>query len=129
MNTIMNKPPRPKHLDLLRIRLPLPGWISILHRASGAGLFLVLPLLLWLLDNSLHSRSSFATFTDTVSQPWMKLLLLAVIWAYLHHLLAGLRYLALDLDWGVDLRPARATSAAVLVVSLAITAVLGVRLW
>lgn len=121
--------PRPKYLDLFQIRLPLPGWVSILHRASGAGLFLLLPLLLWLLDNSLHSRSSFNRFVEVISNPGMKLVLLGVIWAFLHHLLAGIRYLAIDFHWGVELHAARVTSMWVLGVSLVLTIALGVKLW
>ena len=120
---------RPKYLDLFRIRLPLPGWISILHRVSGAGLFLILPLLLYLFDNSLHSRSSFNHVAQLVAQPWMKLILLGVIWAFLHHLLAGLRYIAIDFHLGVELKAARATSLWVLVISLALTVALGIKLW
>lgn len=119
---------RPKHLDLFRIRLPLPGWVSILHRVSGAGLFLILPLLLWLLDNSLHSRSSFTYFTQLIAQPWMKLILLGAIWAFFHHLFAGLRYLGMDFHWGVDLRPTRITSMWVLGLSLALTIIAGAKL-
>src|SRR5262245_19084622 len=119
---------RPKYLDLFQIRLPLPGWISILHRVSGTGLFLVLPLFLWLLDNSLHSRSTFNRFVELISHPVMKLVLLGVIWAFLHHLLAGIRYLALDFHLGVDLRTSRATSMWVLGISLALTVMLGVKL-
>ena len=92
-------------------------------------MFLVLPLLLWLLDNSLHSRSSFANFKEFIAQPWMKVILLGVIWAYCHHLFAGLRYLALDFDHGGDLPAARASSMAVLGVSLLLTVALGVKLW
>jgi len=120
---------RPKFLNLLAIRLPLPGWISILHRVSGFALFLCLPLLLWLLDHSLHSRSSFNRFQEVIAHPLMKLVLLGLLWSFLHHLFAGLRYLAMDLHWGVDLPKTRATSMAVLVVSLALTAVLGAKLW
>lgn len=120
---------RPKYLDLFKIRLPLPGWVSILHRVSGLGLFLCLPFLLWLLDNSLHSRSSFAYFQDLVSRPLIKLLLLGLTWAFLHHLFAGIRYIALDLHWGTELPAARATSATVLAISLALTLVLGAMLW
>jgi succinate dehydrogenase / fumarate reductase cytochrome b subunit len=120
---------RPKHLNLFSIRLPLPGWISILHRVSGAALFLLLPLLLWLLDNSLHSRSSFNRLMELVAQPWLKLILLGVIWAYFHHLFAGLRYLAMDLHWGVELSAARASSVWVLAVSLALSVALGIKLW
>jgi succinate dehydrogenase / fumarate reductase cytochrome b subunit len=119
---------RPKYLNLLAIRLPLPGWVSILHRASGAGLFLCLPLLLWLLDNSLHSRSSFAYFQSTVANPMVKLVLFGLLWAFLHHLFAGIRYIAMDLHWGVELGATRKTSAAVLAVSLILTLVLGARL-
>jgi len=120
---------RPKYLNLLAIRLPLPGWVSILHRVSGFGLFLFLPLLLWLLDNSLHSRSSFLRFQEIIANPLMKLVLLGLLWAFLHHLFAGLRYIAMDLDWGVDLPKTRATSMAVLGVSLVLTALLGAKLW
>ena len=126
---MMMAKPRPKYLDLFRIRLPLPGWISILHRISGAGLFLILPLLLYLFDNSLHSRSSFNYFIKLVSQPWMKLILLGAIWAFLHHLLAGLRYIAIDFHWGVELKAGRATSVWVLVISLLLTIALGIKLW
>jgi succinate dehydrogenase / fumarate reductase, cytochrome b subunit len=120
---------RPKHLDLLAIKLPLPGWVSILHRVSGFGLFLCLPLLLWLLDNSLHSRSSFESLRALIANPLMKLLLLGLIWAYLHHLCAGIRYIAMDLHWGVELAATRKTSMAVLVVSLVLTLILGAKLW
>jgi succinate dehydrogenase / fumarate reductase cytochrome b subunit len=120
---------RPKHLNLFKIRLPLPGWVSILHRVSGFGLFICLPLLLWLLDNSLHSRSSFEHFRGVIAMPLMKLLLLGLIWALFHHLCAGLRYLALDFHWGIELAPARNSSMLVLAVSLLMTAIAGVLLW
>jgi succinate dehydrogenase / fumarate reductase cytochrome b subunit len=120
---------RPKFLDLFSIRLPVPGLVSILHRISGFGLFLSLPLLLWLLDNSLHSRSSFARFQAAISTPLMKLVLLGLLWAFLHHLFAGLRHIAMDLDWGMTLPAGRATAKLVLVVSLTLTVVLGAMLW
>lgn len=119
---------RPKFLDLFSIRLPVPGWVSILHRISGFGLFLFLPLLLWLLDNSLHSRSSFARFQQVISTPLMKLVLLGLIWAFLHHLFAGLRHIAMDLDWGVELQAGRMSAKLVLIVSLVLTAILGAML-
>jgi succinate dehydrogenase / fumarate reductase cytochrome b subunit len=120
---------RPKYLNLLAIRLPLPGWVSILHRVSGMAMFLFIPLLLWLLDNSLHSRSSFNYFQTLVDQPIIKLVLFGLIWAFLHHLFAGLRYLGMDLHWGVELAATRTTSKAVLAVSLLLTLLVGVRLW
>lgn len=127
---VSKKKARPKNLDLKSIRLPLPGFVSILHRVSGAGLFLMLPVLLWLFQSSLTSAETFAAFQAVVANPIAKLLLLGLIWAYLHHFCAGLRFLALDLHMGVDLETARLTSKIVLGVSLIATAIIGVTvLW
>lgn len=120
---------RPVYLNLLKIRLPLPGIVSILHRASGALLFLLLPLLLYGLQQSLASAQSFATVQSWFQPPLAKFILLVVIWAYLHHFCMGLRYLALDLDIGVELAQARFSAKLVLVVSLLATLLIGVRLW
>jgi len=120
---------RPKFLDLTSIRLPVPGWVSILHRISGALLFVSIPLLLWLLDQSLHSSTTYRTFQAAMGNPLVKLVLLGLVWAFLHHLCAGIRYLALDMHMGTTLEKARASSKAVLGVSLVLTAVLGARLW
>lgn len=120
---------RPKFLHLTEIRLPLPGFVSILHRVSGAGLFLMLPLLLWLFDNSLGSAEQFAQFKAVIGHPLLKLLLLGLLWAYLHHFCAGIRFLALDLHKGLDLPTARKTAGAVMVVSLLLTVIIGVKLW
>lgn len=120
---------RPKHLNLMQIRLPLPAFVSILHRVSGAILFLMLPVLLCLLGSSLESAQSFGTFKTWVSHPLVKIMLLVVLWAYLHHFFAGLRHLAMDLHMGLELETARATSYAVLGASLILTAVIGGLLW
>jgi succinate dehydrogenase / fumarate reductase cytochrome b subunit len=120
---------RPKYLDLLKIRLPLPGLVSILHRISGLGLFLFLPLLLWLFHSSLASPDSYVHYRNAISHPLMKLVLIGLLWAFLHHLCAGLRFLALDMDYGTDLPAARNSSRAVLIVSILLTIVLGVLVW
>lgn len=120
---------RPKHLDLGAIRLPLPGYVSILHRVSGVALFLMLWLLLLLLDRSLGSADSFAQYKGIVGNPLVKLVLLGLLWAYMHHFCAGIRFLFLDLHKGIDLPTARKTSVAVLVVSLILTAIIGAKLW
>lgn len=125
----MSAKTRPKHLDLARIRLPLPGFVSILHRISGAALFLCLPFLLYLLQLSLGPPESFAAFQAIVGHPLSKLVLLGLLWALLHHLCAGIRFLALDLHLGIALKEARASSAAVLAVSLVLTLILGAKLW
>ena len=121
--------PRPKYLNLLQIRLPVPGIISIMHRVSGAVLFLVIPLLLWTLQESLASPAGFAAVTGALATPLAKLILIALLWGFFHHFFAGIRYLALDIDVGTELQAARATSWAVLGLSLATTLICGVLLW
>ena len=125
--------PRPKYLSLqallFEIRLPLPGWISILHRISGALLFVALVWLLWMLDRSLASESAFDNIRHYAGLRPVKLSLLVLVWAYCHHFCAGIRTLFLDLDKGGDLATARLTSWIVLAVSLALTAFLGWKLW
>lgn len=120
---------RPKHLDLTKIRLPLPALVSILHRASGAVLFLFIWLFLYGLERSLASPQDFAALKSLLAQPLVKLLLLGLLWAYLHHLCAGIRHLAMDVHCGTELAAARASSWAVLVVSIALTLAAGVMLW
>ena len=124
----MNKH-RPKHLALHLIKLPLPGFVSVLHRISGLLLFVALPLLLLMLQYSLRSIETYTQLLAVLAHPLAKLVLLGVLWAFLHHFCAGLRYLAIDLDYGVKLAQARASSKAVLVVSLVLTALLGAKLW
>ena len=126
---------RPKYLSLaallFQIRLPLPGKVSILHRISGA--LLVFPLaawLLYLLDQSLVSEEGFNRIKDHYLQwPLVKAGLLVFLWAYCHHFCAGIRFLLLDINQGIELQAARRSAALVLVVSLALTAYFGYRLW
>jgi succinate dehydrogenase / fumarate reductase cytochrome b subunit len=122
------KKKRPLWYDLNLLNLPLPGLVSILHRISGAALFLCLLWLLYLLDASLESPERFAAVRATLAQPLAKLVLLGLLWSFLHHLCAGVRYLFLDIHKGVELAAARMTSGAVLAVSLALTALLGWKL-
>jgi len=129
MTEITMKKERPKHLDLRVIKQPLPAIASILHRVSGAGLFLMLPFLILLLQLSLESPKSFEDFKAVVGHPLAKLVLTGLLWAFLHHFCMGIRILLLDLNMGTDLKPARASTKAVLVISLALTAILGVKLW
>lgn len=121
--------PRPRYLDLTRIRLPLPGVVSVLHRASGALLFLALPVLLFFFDQSLRSIETWTALTEMLAHPLAKLFMLGIIWATLHHLFAGLRYLAIDLHCLGGLAGARASSKWVLAISLLLTVVAGVKLW
>ena len=126
---------RPKYLSLpallFEIRLPVPGWVSILHRISGALLFFPFAAwLLYLLDTSLASQKGFDYVrSEYLALPVVKLGALVFIWAFCHHFCAGIRYLLLDLDKGVDLPTARLTSWIVIVAGLALTALFGARLW
>ena len=109
----IKKKQRPKNLDLKTIRLPLPGKVSILHRVSGVGLFLCLPLILALFQWSL-SDGGFECVQAVVANPIGK-----------HHFCAGIRFLLLDWHIGIDLPSARKSAGLVLIVSLTLTAVIG----
>lgn len=121
---------RPLWYNLNLLNLPIPAIVSILHRISGALLFVLTFVLLYFLDRSLASPEAFAGVARALSHPFMKLVQLGLLWALLHHLLAGIRYLLLDVHVGIALAPARASSYAVIGASLALTLVLGgLLLW
>lgn len=115
---------RPKNLDLTTIQLPLPGKVSILHRVSGAGLFLFLPVILWLFSASLTSADTFATFKSVFASLPAKFIMAGLIWAFVHHACAGIRFLLLDMHIGIEKEEARKSAAVVLAVSIPLTLVL-----
>ena len=116
--------------QIARYRLPLAGFVSILHRISGALMFLLgLPFVLYLFQQSITSELSFEHYRAIVSHWFAKLVLLALIWAYLHHFCAGLRHLLLDLDIGVDKDSGRVSATIVLAVSLTLTLILALKLF
>ena len=127
-------PPRPRPVfrnihvtDLARYRLPLPGIVSILHRISGALLFLFTWLLLWLLQASVTDAAQFRAL---YGNPLVKLIVFVLLWSILHHLCAGIRYLVMDVSHqAMELKAARQSSAIVVVVSLLLTVIIGVKLW
>ena len=122
--------PRPKYYDLSLAHLPPPGLVSILHRVSGLLLFFpLLPALLYLLQATLASEQGYAQWRDFFAHPFVKVLALGAIWLYAHHFWAGIRFLLLDLHWGVDRAPARASAVAVLVLGVLTTLLAGWRLW
>lgn len=127
MAEIAIKKKRPKNLDLPSIRLPLPGILSILHRVSGAVLFLLLPVLLWLFQQSLASPETYAVAKAVTSSFLVKFILFGLIWLYMHHFCAGIRYLLLDLHKGVDLESARRSSWIVFGVSIALAVIVGAK--
>ncbi len=115
---------RPKNLDLTTNRLPLPGKVSILHRVSGVGLFLFLPVLLWLFSASLTSAETFATFRAVFSSLPAKVVLAGLLWAFVHHFCAGIRFLLLDLHVGIEKEASRKSAAVVFAVSIPLTLIL-----
>jgi len=123
--------------DLPSYRLPAAGWVSILHRVSGAIMFALMPFIIWMFDASISSEISFARFTSAFNVGMLglpgfiwKLVALALIWAFLHHLAAGLRHLWMDVSHkAVELQFGKTSANAVLTISLVLTAVLGAKLF
>jgi len=123
--------------DLPSYRLPLAGIVSILHRISGFLMFILMPLIIWMFDTSISSEISYARFTSTFNAGMLglpgvlwKLVALALIWAYLHHFIAGLRHLWMDTSHeSVSKNFGRQSAAFTLIVSIALTLVLGAKLF
>jgi succinate dehydrogenase / fumarate reductase cytochrome b subunit len=115
--------------DLTRYRLPPQGWVSILHRISGAALFLALPFLLYLFQQSILSESTFAEFKGVLEHPLVKLVLLGLIWSYMQHFCAGVRHLFMDVHLAIEKDSSKHSAIAVLAVSLLLTAVAGLKLF
>jgi len=120
---------RPKYLNLLEFRHPMPSVVSILHRISGVLLFFPgIPLLLCGLQLLLQSPQSFEVLRDALNNPIIKLMLLLPFWFFLHHFLAGIRHLLLDMQIGITLEQARAGSKLVLAAGLILTTLTGLML-
>ncbi len=122
--------------DLPTYRLPPAGWVSIMHRISGLLMFLLMPLIIWMFDNSISSEISFAKFSAAfnvglgfVPGWFMKLVALALIWAYLHHFIAGLRHLYRDVCHAVSKEFGKSSAIVTLALSLGLTVVLGAKLF
>ena len=122
--------------DLPTYRLPAAGWVSILHRVSGLLMFILMPLIIWMFDNSITSEISFAKFAAAfnvglgfVPGWFMKLVALALIWGYLHHFIAGLRHLYMDVCHAVTKEFGKSSAIVTLVLSLSLTAALGAKLF
>ncbi len=107
----------------------MPGIISIMHRVSGAVLFFALPVLLYVFQESLISFGAFTDMRNFFSNVLVKLVVLGLFWGFFHHLCAGIRYLALDLDIGVDLASARASSFWVFGGGIVLTLLMGWKIW
>jgi succinate dehydrogenase / fumarate reductase, cytochrome b subunit len=142
-STLETKPKRPEFRninafkDLTTYRMVPAAWVSILHRASGAIMFLLMPFIIWMFDTSVTSEISFAKFTGVFNAGFgfapgwfFKLVALALIWAFLHHFIAGVRHLFMDLNHDRATKEFGKSSAmVVLVLSLGLTFILALKLF
>lgn len=113
---------RPVFLDLRQIRLPITGWASILHRISGVLLVLTIPYAAHVLARSLRGPEEFAAVASLLAAPFVQLMLLVLAWAFLYHLIAGIRFLMMDMDIGIQRAPARRSAGAAIAAGLVLTA-------
>jgi succinate dehydrogenase / fumarate reductase, cytochrome b subunit len=123
-------------VDALQYRLPLAGVVSILHRASGAMMFVLMPFIIWMFDTSLSSEITHSQFVALfiggigfVPGWFFKLVVLALIWAYLHHFIAGVRHLWMDATHSVSLEFGRSSAVFTLAASAVLTVLLGLKLF
>lgn len=123
-----------KLVEALAYRLPLAGLVSILHRGSGLLMFILLPFVIWMFDKSVTSEVSYGEFTSVFKAAgygwFVRLVALGLIWAYLHHLIAGLRHLLMDVSHSAVTKEfGRQSAVFTLAASLLLTVVLGIKLF
>jgi succinate dehydrogenase / fumarate reductase cytochrome b subunit len=118
VNKAINRNKRPVYLNLFKIRLPVMGFVSLAHRASGVLLFVAIPFVIYLLDLSVISSAGFERVMTLLKQPYIQLIEVILIWGLAHHFFAGIRFLLIDADVGVEKKPARYTAWIVLLAEL-----------
>jgi len=114
---------RPVYLNLFKIRLPTTGIVSFAHRVSGVLLFLAIPFSIYLLDLAVTSKQGFEQNIQLLQQPILQVFLLLLVWALVHHFLAGIRYLLLDFDIGIDKAGSNISAWIVIIAEVCIMAV------
>jgi succinate dehydrogenase / fumarate reductase, cytochrome b subunit len=120
---------RPKNLNLFTIKLPINAVVSILHRVSGIGLFLSIPLVLLALQSLVHSEKSYLTLTSWLNTWFVKLMLIGLAWAFFHHFFAGIRHLLQDIHWMTSLNNARLSSRILLCLVALATVIFAAVIW
>jgi succinate dehydrogenase / fumarate reductase cytochrome b subunit len=120
---------RPIYLDLARIKLPLPGIISIMHRIFGVVLSVSIPFLVYLFALSLRSLEGFQQSLDILGSAWLKPYYLLLLWGFVHHLLAGVRYLLIDIEIGVEKNASYKSATVVLWAGIVITLAIVAGAW
>ena len=120
---------RPVNLAITTIRFPMPAIVSILHRISGVLMFFSVPLLLWILRESLATRIGFYQIQAFIMQPWMRFVLWVVLSCVIYHVVAGIRHLLMDIGIGESLSGGRAMAKITLILSIILIVLAGVWLW
>ncbi len=120
---------RPINLDLRTIHFPVTAWVSVLHRASGAFVFLVIPVILWMLQESLASEQRYITLFERLQHPLIKVMLWIFLSALLYHSIAGVRHILMDFHIGESKKEARAGAWVVLTLVGISFLILGYWLW
>ncbi len=115
--------------DLRQYRLPAAGIMSILHRVSGAAMFLLLPLIIWIFDLSLTSELSYAQLMEFTASPLVKIVLCGLAWAFIHHLLAGIRHLVSDMHIGLTKEQSARWSSGVMIGAVLISIVAWLKIF
>ena len=130
------RPGKMRLIDATGYRLPLAAYVSILHRASGLLMFTLLPLVIWLFDKSLSSEASYGQFTAAFTAgAWglpgilVKLLVLALLWSYLHHFVAGVRHLWMDFTHSVSKAQGQSSAVWTFAISIPLWLILGAKLF
>ncbi|MBA2650618.1 MAG: succinate dehydrogenase, cytochrome b556 subunit [Legionella sp.] len=124
----MNKK-RPINLDLRSLKYPPMAIVSILHRVSGVVIFILLPIVLFMMSRSLNSEASFTQMENTLTNPGYKLVLWLFAASFIFHTIAGARHMIMDLGYGEELSVSRRTAVAVIVLSIISTLLLGIWIW
>ena len=113
---------RPFYLNLFKIRLPIPGVVSIMHRISGVLLFIAIPFLTYLFDLSLQGELGFNQAADILNHPVLMLVMLLLLWSLIHHLFAGVRYFLIEFDIGIEKDQSRTTAWVVIALEVIVLA-------
>ncbi|MEY4752823.1 MAG: succinate dehydrogenase, cytochrome b556 subunit [Pseudomonadota bacterium] len=137
-DTLKQRPGPMRLIDATQYRLPLAAKLSILHRASGVLMFVLLPFIIWMFDNSISSEVSYESFTAAfgvglagglIPGWFVKLVTLGLIWSYLHHFCAGVRHLWMDATHSVTKEQGHSSAIVSFAISLVLTVALGAKLF
>lgn len=122
---------RPKYLNLptLALKMSITAKISILHRISGFLLFISIPFILYIFHRTLTNPDFYTSFYGVISSPILKIIYLFMIFAFIYHLCAGIRFLFLDIHKGIEIKTAKKTAFLTLGFSIVLTIILGILIW